>query len=310
MIKISDKYDIVLTFSRITEITGHIFECFDYWIILRTRYNVGILFLDTIPMDKLKLSWESKYNISFNEVIQDIIYIDSDRFKKEKIYMFNKKTIVFLVDGDILALERNKIFFVADKFIGFKCANQPYEKTSLYKNMIYLQDYRLYTDNHFFKTFNYVKKIPFEYYKECNRQTDKNIGLIYMTFNCRKITPNEVARCHEMSGCEETILAVPDKRPEYNNIQNVKQIVMPIFNLFDSFDTYIYTSFKNPKNGENFDCSPRLLTESVFYKKRIVISVDYTDIGFNVRFSDAKQCIEKLFLTETDMIFDIIETIR
>lgn len=44
MIKIDDSYDIVLTYSPIIEITGHIFECFDYYLFLRNKYKVGILF--------------------------------------------------------------------------------------------------------------------------------------------------------------------------------------------------------------------------------------------------------------------------
>jgi len=35
MIKIDEKYDVVLTYSPISEITGHVFECFDYYLFLR-----------------------------------------------------------------------------------------------------------------------------------------------------------------------------------------------------------------------------------------------------------------------------------
>ena len=46
-------YDVVLTFSPIEEITGHVFEVFDYYLFLRDYFKVGMLFLGSISPDKL-----------------------------------------------------------------------------------------------------------------------------------------------------------------------------------------------------------------------------------------------------------------
>ena len=43
MIQIDKTYDVILTHSPIYEITGHIFECFDYYLFLRQFYKVGII---------------------------------------------------------------------------------------------------------------------------------------------------------------------------------------------------------------------------------------------------------------------------
>ena len=48
--KISPEYDVVLTYSPIIEITGHLFECFDYYLFLRERYRVGILLFNGMPV--------------------------------------------------------------------------------------------------------------------------------------------------------------------------------------------------------------------------------------------------------------------
>ena len=89
MISINKKYDIILTYSPITEITGHVFECFDYWLILRIKYKVGILFLAGLSMDQLEIAWNSKYNISFNEVKPYIMMIDDSLYKGSHIYNFD-----------------------------------------------------------------------------------------------------------------------------------------------------------------------------------------------------------------------------
>lgn len=66
-------YDVVLTYSPIIEITGHIFECFDYYLFLRQYCKVGILFFCGLSLDKLKIVFESKYTVQFESVKQDII---------------------------------------------------------------------------------------------------------------------------------------------------------------------------------------------------------------------------------------------
>lgn len=68
MIRVDPSYDVVLTYSPIPEITGHLFECFDYWLHLRLRFKTGILLLGSLPAAKLRAAWESKYSTPFSEV--------------------------------------------------------------------------------------------------------------------------------------------------------------------------------------------------------------------------------------------------
>ena len=300
MINIDSKYDIVLTFSNVTEITGHIFECFDYYLILRNKFKVAILFLNSIPMCKLKIAWDSKYIIPFTDVIDDIIYINEQQYNKERIYNFGKNTKVILTDGNILQLEKHSILFKTNKLYGFLCADLDFTQCKLYKNIIYLQDYRLYGKNKHFKSINYVKKIPFQYYKKFS-SPKQNIGLMYLTFNCRKITREAVIEGHLQSGCNKTIILVPEYVPEYDNIPNVEQVIAPLDNFFEKFDTYIYTTFTR-----NLDCSPRLLTECWYYGKKIIIATNKSDLGREIRLNDLKNNFKSLWLTEQDSIFSIL----
>jgi hypothetical protein len=76
--KIDEKYDVILTFSPINEITGHIFECFDYYLFLRDYYKVGILFLGSIKEEKLKNVFNDKYIVNYDDVKNDFIIIPSE----------------------------------------------------------------------------------------------------------------------------------------------------------------------------------------------------------------------------------------
>ena len=104
--------------------------------------------------------------------------------------------------------------------IGFLCGDHHFEQCKMNKNIIYLQDYRIYGQNKFFNSYDYVKKLPFKYYKLSNKQFD-NTGMMYVTYACRKITPDVVREYHERSGCSKTILVVPYKLQEYDEIDDV-----------------------------------------------------------------------------------------
>ena len=224
-------YDVVLTYSPIIEITGHIFECFDYYLMLRKKYKVGILFLDGMNYEQLKTAFESKYIVPFSEIENDIIIMKySDH--PDKIYKFGKHTIVILTDGNIDSLNDKHIFLSTTKLLGFMCGNYNFERVKINNHIIYLQDYRIYGKNKFFKSYDYVKKLPFEYYKKSTR-TYQNVGMMYVTYACRKVTPDVIYQYHLKSGCTKSILVVPYKLNEYDDIDDVIQIQAPVKDFFD-----------------------------------------------------------------------------
>lgn len=65
-----------MTYSPIIEITGHLFECFDYYLFLRERYKVGILLFNGMKPGALRIAFESKYNVSFDSVVPDLMAVD------------------------------------------------------------------------------------------------------------------------------------------------------------------------------------------------------------------------------------------
>ena len=308
MIRINDNYDVIWTYSPIIEITGHIFECFDYYLYLREYYKVGLLFFGGLPKEQLKITFESKYTIPFSDIEQDLILVSPNDFKDTNLLIyFPKHTVVLLTDGNVKGLIYNKIHFVTKKLLGFGC-EMDRDKTGnkTYDNMIYLQDSRIYKDNGIFKTIDYVKKIPFQYYRKPNRiKGDKDIGMMYVTYVCRKVTPDIIQEYHYKSGCDGTLLVVPYKLPEYDTIPHVRQVIAPLVDFFEQFDTYIYTPVQR-----RLDCSPRLLTECMFCKKRVFLNIDYVDVGLQTRYKDATENLNGLLLCGDDEIIKIIEELK
>lgn len=297
-------YDVVLTYSPIIEITGHIFECFDYYLFLRQYCKAGILFFCGLNLNKLKTVFESKYTVPFNSIKQDLIQINDIYINNKKtIVVFDKKTKVILTDGNIKSLESSNIMLMAQNLYGFMCEfHDDYKDVKLHRHIVYLQDNRIHKKSKYFRTLNYVKKIPFKFYKKSNKEFD-NTGLMYVTYVCRKISRSTIIEYHKKSGCRKTLLVVPYKLPEYDNIDDVVQLEAPVEDFFNKFDIYIYTPV-----SRKFDCSPRLVTECFMQGKKVLKDLDYYDIGLETRYNDCMTNLQSLDLNENDDILNILKT--
>lgn len=302
MLRIDDSYDVILTYSPIIEITGHLFECFDYYLYLRQYCKVGILLFNSLSTDKLKIVFESKYSIPFSDVESDIIDVNQRLGDKSFLVSFGRHTKVLLTDGNIDSLQTNRIHLLTNNLYGFLCENNDdYKNIKINNKITFLQDYRIYGKNKDFPSINYVKKIPFDFYKNINRVYD-NTGMMYITYVCRKITRNVLIDYHNRSKCDKTIIAVPYKIREYEDIPDITQEIAPIENFFERFDTYIYTPVQR-----KFDCSPRLVTECFLYGKNIMLDLDYEDIGLMTRYNDCKQNIKNVILSKGDDVISILD---
>lgn len=113
---------------------------------------------------------------------------------------FGKNTTVILADGNIKSLEHNNIILATDKLYGFMCEYDEFHMMKYNKHITYLQDYRVHGENKYFKSVDYVKKLPFKFYKKSTKKFD-NTGMMYVTYVCRKVTPDVIAKYHKLSGC-------------------------------------------------------------------------------------------------------------
>jgi len=189
--KINPEYNVVLTYSPIIEITGHLFECFDYYLFLRERYKVGILLFNGMPVSALKTAFESKYNVGFDLVEKDLMLVnDVSRGNAVDVYV-PPETFLLVTDGNFKATSYNGIHFMARRIFGFLCEPDPGEFQGMLYNVTYLQDYRIYGKNTLHNSVDYVKKLPFKYYRKCAKVDEKH-GMMYMTYVCRKVGADTV----------------------------------------------------------------------------------------------------------------------
>jgi hypothetical protein len=175
-----------------------------------------------LNLEKLKIIFESKYKQKFSTITDDLIILSNISHDSNKqIIQFGKNTAVILADGNIKSLEYHNIYLATNKLYGFMCEDENFQEIKINNHIIYLQDYRIYGKNKYFKSIDYVKKLPFKFYKK-SISPNKNIGMMYMTYVCRKVEPKIIEQYHKKSGCNKSFLIVPYKLPEYDNIENVE----------------------------------------------------------------------------------------
>lgn len=214
------------------------------------------------------------------------------------------RTFLLVADGNLKATGYNGIHFIARMIFGFMCEPDPGYLPGMPRNITYLQDYRIYGKNTLHHSINYVKKLPFKYYKPC-AEIDKKLGMMYMTYVCRKVSPETVVKYLRMSGCESASLVTPYRLKEYDGLPGITQVTAPVPGFFDTFGTYIYLPVQR-----KFDCSPRLVTECYMHGKNVFMDLDYSDPGLTVRKTDAERNLQSLNLKEGDAILDVIEEYR
>lgn len=277
--------------QEVNRICGHLFEAFDLYLFLKENLtkNIKILIQDKIKNNLIKQAFEDKYSLSFSDIQDDII------FSRKKLYASK----IFINTSGANAKDLLKYKFLY--FISFRC--NPYKELVDRDKFFYFYDTRVYEQ--FDKNINFkkskiihsVKKFYFKYYKKIN--TEDNKKLIYLNSNLRKIN------IEYYKNKFNNVLFVSGNKLIHSDVLNA-----PVLNLFERFDTYIYTPI-----SRNFDCSPRLLTESYYYNKKIQFDFDFNeyakpnakDSGLYWRWFDIKNNFENLFYNKNDNLLKFLK---
>lgn len=312
MILIPKDYEVLLTYSPISEVTGHIYEVFEYYLLLRKHYRTAMFFhAPGLRKESIINSLKDKYRISWESYAHDFYH--SDRLER---IIGAESCVTILCDGNIKSLWDSRIVLATPVLLGFRCGNYDFDsvrvETSQFNNFTFLQDYRVYaTQKCPFSTIDYRKKFNFPAFRNreacvCNTDT----ALMYLTRNCRYLSLSGVREVMEAFPHDRYIVLTPTP-DEYKALKSTKVLVVqpPIYPFFNSFSTYIYTPVPR-----RFDCSPRLITECAFYGKEVqyFLGEDYYDIGLQVRKSDieADPSLQCLTLQEDDSIIDIVRAYK
>ena len=292
MFIVPKEYNVVLTFSPIQEITGHWFEVFEYYCILKTAgLKPYMLFHSpTVSFDEVCKALEEKYILPMPK--NDMMVLS----EREK-FIGCPNAVALVCDGNFFTLEKHNIKILAKKVLGFGCGDVS-TPTGSYKDAEYLLDKRVYNTPY---GIDYVKKIYADILREPT--TRKNNTLFYLTKNCRAFSPLRLQEIidTDLREYDEHIIVTPDTT-SYSSLRgNVRVVQPPMKNMFNEFDTYIYTP-----TPRHFDCSPRLIAECSLFDRRVeYYDIDYFDKGLEVRKEDIEN--GSVWMKNDDAIIPIVE---
>ena len=289
MIVRTDKYDLCLTYSwgpNGQGMTGHLFECIEYYYILKNHFKCCIFIGEELSKEFIKNTIIDKYVFSqmeIDDIMSNIIISNNPAILKGNN--------VLITDGNFEKLKSKHLFF--KNILVFPCGNMEFKKRD---DIIVFQDNRIY-DSKKTNTIHYVKKILLNKYKPIGICEDNN--LLYITNG-----PREFYNFNELTYMGNYIVLCDSKITLPDNFITLD---MPVKNLMEKFTTYIYTPVQR-----KFDCSPRFLAECKYYNKNVIFhNIDYWDIdlGLKWRVYDIEHNFDKLFLKEDDEIINLLKEI-
>lgn len=269
------KCEILITFTPTHNYTqnlsGHLFECFDYYFHLRKFKKVKILIQEPTTHEYLQY-------IVRNHYIENIP--DSDIIIQENFDLI-KVPIVLNVDDCHFLLNKNRCKFACERFYHFACGDTKLNY-SLDCDIITLADMKIYNTLKC-KFVDYTKKV---YPKLNHNKVDRPFA--HITKNCKSLSS-------ELLGAlifeYPKIVIYSDYIKGYENVVNT-----PILDF--AFSKYIYTPV-----SRHFDCSPRLIVECGILGIEVILwNINYSDIGLERRLGDYKEFI----LKDNDPILDIL----
>lgn len=287
------EYDIVLSYSfgysqRVC--TGHLFECIEYWYILKNHYNVGIMIGDCVDFENIISNILNKYTFTSNEIemLLDSIHI----YDNPNIVMGNK---LLLVDGNFKRLKDKFLRF--DKIYAFPCGVR--NESDYPENVTIFGDARIYN----FKRSNFVdykKKMLLSHLK-VEHSTLEYDYMMYLTEGPRYLSNSDILNIIESKSGTFVIYT------DYEiNIKHPRLTVekAPVENIW-KFKTYLYTSIER-----KFDCSPRFIVECKMNGLDVEYDLNYEifeDKGLWARFVDLSESLERIQLNEDDFIIHLLK---
>lgn len=288
-------YDLFLgyTWGEISQgISGHLYECIEYYHILKNHFKVGIFFCNSekITKDVIHKVMLEKYDFTedeMQELLSDVHFFDSPK-------ILNGRNVLF-VDGYFPKIKHVHLLF--DNIMAFACYNRALLTMD---NITGFLDFRVYGECTHHK--NYTKKMLFSRYKKVN-SVKTGTNLLYNKRQ-RLIT---VDAYKEMENRYDGNFLLISDIPVENLSDRFEIHNPPVSNLFEKFDNYIYTPL-----AKKFDCSPRFISECKWYGKDVHYhNIDYwkEDTGLYWRKHDIENNFESLMLKEDDEIIKLVEDI-
>jgi len=306
--------DVTLINVLQSNVCGHLFECLEYYFLLRDNGISAKIHLvyDNFTKQDLINALINKYDLTDSELSDtvqdtDITSIDS-YFSSSKVKNYlDSKVTVFTEIHDLTKLYKRGVFPLCQNIIGLRCSKNldDFEQMSnQFKNLEILQDYRLYGNTLFsWDTHNHVKNIMFNKLKKYN--FPEKVALLYLSTELREIPKKVLANIISAYTDSFNGIVISSRKKEtysYLESDKITTFVPPIKDFHSKFDTFIYAPLE-----KRFDCSPRLIPECKHYGKEIILhDLNYIDDGLAIRLKDCDN-IQQLNMSNDDLLISRIK---
>ena len=275
------KCDILITYIKKPHpeysktLSGHFFEVFDYYFLLKSKYNVKVWLPDVKQSDirRVKVIITTRYTLEFEW--NDLIIGD---------FNLIKVPVVLCVDNCYYYMRLYRNDFICDKFYGFACGDAKFLAGFEPENITLLADSRIYDFNKFnCNAIDYAKKVWPHIRRISNPQ---NRAFAHITKSCKSVSPELLS---------ELIMREPNICIYSDYLEHPNATKEPILN-FD-FTKFIYTPIER-----KFDCSNRLVVECHIFGIPVEYWIQYTDKALELR----RQNPSEFILHEDDAILSLI----
>lgn len=249
-------------------LSGHIFECLDYYYLLSKYMKVKVIIPELVNPETFDSFVSSHYSIKISK--NDIIFTNYfDLLKCKKI---------LIVDGGFWFIQkyRNRL---CGKIFAFACGADP-----INADFSILADFKVYNQR-YPNMIDYTKKILPNL-----KRIPGDRPFAHITKNCKSLNSDQIDR----------LLS------KYPNILAYSDFVNPNYNFTNkqirnfNFSKFIYTPVLR-----HFDCSPRLIIECQILQIPFeLFEIDYYDPGLQRRL---EYPYTDFVLLDNDSIIDILK---
>ena len=255
-------------------LSGHIFECLDYYYLLSKYMKVKVIIPELVSTETFDSFVEGHYSIKFDK--SDFIFINYfDLLKCKKI---------LIVDGGFWFIQKYRNRFCGKIFV-FACGADPINA-----------DYSILAD---FKVYNQRYPNMIDYTKKILPNLKRIPGdrpFAHITKNCKSLNSDQIGR---LLNKYPDLLAYSDAKNITENEKYKNNFTNKQIRNF-SFSKFIYTPVLR-----HFDCSPRLIIECQILQIPFdLFEIDYYDPGLQRRL---EYPYTDFILSENDSIIDILK---
>jgi len=309
VLQLKKHYDIIISLTEHTSISGHFFEAFDYYIFLKQYYlSVGMLFVTDVDVSEIRIAYEAKYQRGvapcWNDVRYDLEIISHEEYNNLEFVLLGKTPILY-VDGSIEQFRNPTV--VADNIFMFRSGVIHYDLYKYVPEFTLLQDERVYSylkKPNKCRVVDYVKKINGDCLKEY--MDSGELYLLYLVDAMRYMTLRDVRKL--LDEYEDRNFILCSYLEEYDSLKEYSTIVLkkpPLYQIWPQIKGYIYTPVPR-----QFDSSPRWPFECKHYGKSVeYYNIHYHDPGLEARRWDIENRFDFLYLRENDPILEILDEV-